>query len=422
MVGATMGALKKEHISGYDQVSTEEGKFELPLYTPSPEYQDRETALEEEESLLNREAIIRKKSWKSWFNLRKVVAIAVAVVFVFLAGKLILWAIGSTPNGLEGLPVFSESLGCMEGSSYLYNGGETTLSIPIGERYDHSIDISGSAVGTITVTEAPVGVDEVQYKFTIKSNDMSLLDDIQLHYPALDPGPDSTSRLLIITPRLHEDDKPSCMRFDLIMYVPKSLKKLHVSSHAPAHVKLDPEAHLDMEDTFVTLFSLNPSNMIVSTENFRSTNLFLEVYRGWIVGHASIVNKTSIATQRGDGVMNVHLHPTAPTDPENPSQFVLQTTSGAGRTDLFIENDKAFVHRPMKALHTSAMNADLYLSYQKAQFDGNIKLASSAFTATGTQTYSSGGSESGWTHWVGDMDGKDELVVKSRGWTGLYFE
>lgn len=319
------------------------------------------------------------------------------------------------------MPVFSESLGCMEDSPYFYNGGETTLSIPVGERYDHSLDITGSAVGTITVTEAPPDVDEVQYRFTIKSNDMSLLDDIQLVYPGLKPGPDSTSRLIIITPHVGKDE-PSCMRFDVIMYVPKSLKKLHVASHTLTHIKLDPEAHLNLEDTYVTLFGMNPSNILMSTENFRSTTMFLEVYRGWIVGHASIVNKTTITTQRGDGVMNVHVHPTAPTDPENPSQVVLQTTSGAGRTDVFIENDKAFVHRPMRSLHTSGMNADLFLTYKKAQFDGNIRLTSAAFTATGVQTYSSGGSESAWTHWVGDMDGRDEIVVKSRGWTGLYFD
>jgi len=416
MVGATMSALKKGHSTGYNKVSTEEGRVTLPVHTPSG-YQDKD--LEEEEGLLNTRTMKRtiKRRWLNCGLFCKAIAIVVAIFFIISAGKLIMWAIGPAITGLEGMPVFSESLGCMEDASYLYNGGETTLSIPIGQRKDHSIDIGGSAVGTITVTEAAADIDEVQYKFTIRSNDMSMVDQIDLTYPGLKPGPDSTSRLVIGTPRFPRDSS-SCVRYDVVMYIPRALKKLHVASHAPAHVKFDPEAHLDLEETYVTLYAMSQMNILESSQNLRSTSLSLEVYRGWLVGQASIVNRTSIATQRGDGVMNVHVHPTAPADPENPSQVTLQTSSGAGRTDLFFENDKVFAHRPIKSLHTSAMRADVYLHYKAAEFDGNIILGSSSFTATGAKSYSAGGS---WTHWVGDTDGKDEIIVKSKGWTGLYF-
>ncbi|KAE9401555.1 hypothetical protein BT96DRAFT_956449 [Gymnopus androsaceus JB14] len=399
MVGATMGALKKGHLAGYNKVSTEEGRVTLPVHTPSG-YQDKD--LEEEEGLLNTRTMKRtiKRRWLNCGLFCKAIAIVVAIFFIISAGKLIMWAIGPAITGLEGMPVFSESLGCMDDASYLYNGGETTLSIPIGQRKDHSIDIGGSAVGTITVTEAAADIDEVQYKFTIRSNDMSMVDQIDLTYPGLKPGPDSTSRLVIGTPR-YPRDSSSCVRYDVVMYIPRALKKLHVASHAACTCQIR---------------SRGPPRS--GGNNLRSTSLSLEVYRGWLVGQASIVNRTSIATQRGDGVMNVHVHPTAPADPENPSQVTLQTYSGAGRTDLFFENDKVFAHRPIKSLHTSAMRADVYLHYKAAEFDGNINLGSSSFTATGAKPYSAGGS---WTHWVGDTDGKDEIIVKSKGWTGLYF-
>jgi hypothetical protein len=313
------------------------------------------------------------------------------------------------------MPVFSESLGCLD-ASYLYNGGETTISIPVGERNDHSIDVQGGGVGTFIVTEAPADATEVQYKFAIRSNDQSLLDQISLLYPAVG-RPDPMSRLLIGTPSLARGSS-SCLRYDVIMYVPRNVKKLHIQSHTPAHVQIDPEAHLDLDDTYVTLFNLDKRNMIQPTENLRSKHLALEVHRGWIVGDASIVNETSISTQRGDGVANVHLHPTVALDLANPELVSLRTKSGGGRTDLYFENDKSFPHRPIKSTHSSSRSADIYLTYKKAEFDGKVKLGSSAFTVTGAKTYSK---DSAWTHWAGNMDGKDEISISSRGWTGLYF-
>lgn len=421
IVGATVGAFKKD---GYDKVSTDEGRVALPEYTPSAEYHEREAglqALEEEEGLLNTKLLKRqRRRWSNCGLFCKAIVIIVAVFLIISAGKFIMWAIGPATTGLEGMPVFSESLGCMDDASYLYNGGETTLSIPIGDRNEHSIDIRGTSVGTIFVTEATADVNEVQYKFTIRSNDMSLVDEIDLTYPGVRPGSDSTSRLLIDTPRLSRGSS-ECLRYDIVMYIPKALKKLHVSSHALAHVKFDPEAHIDLDDTFVTLFATNKNNLLVPHQNLRSKSLALEVYAGWIAGHISIVGKASVATQRGDGIMNVHVHPTAPTNPEDPETVSFQTSSGAGRTDVFFENDKAFAHRPIKSLHTSAMSADLYLTYKQAQFSGNVNLGRSSYTTTGAQTYSLGGSKDSWTHWVGDMNGQDELVVKTQGWTGLYF-
>jgi hypothetical protein len=420
IVGATIGSFKKD---GYDKVSTDEGRVALPEYTPSADYRNREVglqALEEEEGLLDTKILKRqRRRWSKTGLLCKAIVIIVAVFLVISAGKLIMWAFGPASTGLEGMPVFSESLGCMDDASYFYNDGETTLSIPIGDRNEHSIDIRGTSVGTIIVTEAPADVTEVQYKFTIRSNDISLVDEIDLTYPGATSNSDSTSRLLITTPHLPRDS-PSCLRYDVIMYIPKALKKLHVSSHALAHVKFDPEAHIDLDDTFVTLFALK-DNLLVPHQNLRSKNLALEIYQGWIAGHMSIVDKANVATQRGDGTMNVHVHPTAPTNLENPETVQFQTSSGAGRTDVFFENDKAFAHRPIKSLHTSAMQADVYLTYKKAQFNGNVNLGASSFTTTGAKAYSLGGSKDSWTHWVGDMNGQDELVIKSRGWTGLYF-
>ncbi|KAJ3887084.1 hypothetical protein GG344DRAFT_56323 [Lentinula edodes] len=435
LVGATMAALKlKEHFDGYNKLSTEEEEGRVALHSPSADYQDREAGLqtlEEEEGLLptNIQKPVRKlrnpRCVCCGLNCGlfcKALAIVAAFFVIVSVGKFIWWALTPSPTGLEGMPVFSESLGCLD-ASYLYNGGETTISIPVGDRYDHAVDVHGDGVGTFTVTEAPADITEVQYKLTIQTNDQSLLDQVTLQYPAAksDGSSDGNSRLLIGTPRLNQDSS-SCIRYDVTMYIPKTLKKLHILPHTVAQVRFDPQAHIDLEDTFVTLYKMDRLNIIEPHENLRSTSLALEVYRGWIVGHAAIVNETAFTTQRGDGVINVHIHPTAPADPTNPEPVSLRTTTGAGRTDLFYDNDKAYPHRPIRSVHLSSRNADVYLTYKNAEFDGNVKLDSSSFTTTGSKPYSLGGQAKGqWTHWVGDMDGNDEISIKSKGWTGLYF-
>ncbi len=160
--------------------------------------------------------------------------------------------------------------------------------------------------------------------------------------------------------------------------------------------------------------------MILPHERFLADTLKLEVYRGWIVGDTAIVNSTSIATQRGDGVANVRVHPIPSV---HPASF--DTVTGGGRTDVsYIENQSSS-HRPISSQHTSSMNGDLYLTYRDARFSGLVALHSGSYTATGLQSAmdlpGDGKSGKAWTHYVGDQDGGDEILVNSRGWTGLYF-
>ncbi|KAF9071115.1 hypothetical protein BDP27DRAFT_1382578 [Rhodocollybia butyracea] len=430
LVGATMAALKLRD-NGYNQVAVDdEGK--VALHRPSGEYMDREAglqALEEEEGFLNKnQRPIRKRQTPRCVCCGincglffKIIGILVALFFVVSAGKLIWWALTPSSTGLEGAPVFSESLGCLD-ASFLYNGGETTVSVPMGNRHEHAVDTHGSGVGTFLITEAPADVTEVQYKITIKTNDKALLDDVAMTYPA--PLPDGTSdgvsRMFIETP-VFPKASSSCMRYDVVMYVPKALKKLHIGSHSTAHVQFDTHAHLDLDNLFVTLFTLDPRNLIQSSDNVRATDLTLEVYRGWILGDVSVARVLRVATQRGDGVANVHVRPTAAVDPTDPEEIAFTTMTGAGRTDIFFENDKAFPHRPIKATHTSSRGADIYLTYKDAEFDGNIQLDSTSFTVKGAKPYTLADAKGSYTHWVGDMNGKDEITMKSKGWTGLYF-
>lgn len=326
------------------------------------------------------------------------------------------------------MPAYSTSLGCLA-APYMYNGTETlTVKVPMDtDRFDHAFDIRGSAVGTFVIAEGSSDSSEVEYKIAIRSDNETLLEHVSLRYPTTEEDTSvESSRLLITTPRT-EPSSRSCMRFDITMYIPRNLKKLHVAAHSPVHVQFDPETRIQLDDLFVTLAAMDSNNMILPHENVKADKMTLEVYRGWVVGNAAIVNSTAITTQRGDGVANVRIHPVSPADPAVPDPAFLQTTTGAGRTDIFYVNDKSFPHRPIRSVHMSSRNADMYLTYQEAEFTGLVELNSKSYTATGLKPMGiHPGNDEGsdgspkWTHWSGDKDGGDTIFVKSRGWTGLY--
>jgi len=336
----------------------------------------------------------------------------VAIFAVWNAFKLIRWAVTPSPTGLENMPVYSISLGCAS-ASYTYGGPLASFSAPIGVNGDHSLEIRGGAVGTITMLEGAPSATKIQYEMDVRTDDKALLDDISKA-----PPPDGgASRVVIYTPRPGDGQ---CIRYDIKVFVPPNLKKLKIDAHTIAQVQFDPESHIQLDDLFVTLFSTNTNNMILPHDNLRAQRLALEVFEGWIVGDASIAESTKLTTQRGGGVMNVRVHPSVAVDPESPEVAHLRTTSGSGRTDVFYINHDIHIHRPISSIHMSSKNADMYLTYRDAHFSGLIELDSKSYAATGVQKLAST-EDSKWTHWVGDQQGKDEIHVQSRNWVGLYF-
>ena len=321
------------------------------------------------------------------------------------------------------MPVFGTSLGCMD-APHLYNGSKVTFTASINSQHlDHAFNTRGGAVGTVTLADGEADAQEIMYEMVLRANDEALLKDVYFEYPEYnDDNTVTRSRVSMTTPY---SPAGSCIRFDVTMYVPPNLKKLHVALHTTAHVQFAPGAHINTEDLFVTLFSTDSNNIIAPAEHVTSQRQTLEIYNGWIVGDASIVKETSITTQRGDGVANVKLHPALPSDSSTPEPATLRTTTGAGRSDFFYIGEKAF-KRPIDSIHVSSRNADVYLTYSGAEFSGQIAMSSKSFSMTGAQRIAPGHSignpkPSTWTHYAGDINGGDKISVSSRGWTGLYF-
>ncbi|ESK92964.1 hypothetical protein Moror_9037 [Moniliophthora roreri MCA 2997] len=442
LVGAVMVALKlKDHIDGYDRVSSdEEGQGRVALQdTPAPAYQDEPMRDGEEAvALLDTEIPTQRPKRKRQSGccvccgvdlglFCKALGIVTLLFMLYGAIKLIIWAVSPTPTGLETMPAFSTSLGC-QSASHLYKGGEFTISIPPGPDGEHALDVRGTSVGTITLLEAASDATEISYTMTVRASDESLVDKVTLRYPGADPD-QADSRMVISTPVITDTTSSACVRYDIALHIPKNLKKLYVAPHTLSHVQFHPDSHLNLENLIVTLFAMNDKNMILTSQNAIARKVKLEVYRGWIVGDVSLLSSVAITTQRGDGVANVRVHPTAPMDPLHPELEAadLQTTTGAGRTDITYINDRALPHRPIRSSHLSSRNGDVYLTYRESEFNGRISMMSKSFTATGISAFNrntttgSNDGDSKWTHWVGDVNGGDELTVNSRGWTTLYF-
>ena len=318
------------------------------------------------------------------------------------------------------MPAFSTSLGCMD-APHIYNGSKVTFMAPVNTQHqDHVFLTSGGTVGTLTLADGEADAQEIKYEMVLRASDEELLKSIYFKYPEYDEDLKTITRSRVSMTTPHGSDG-SCVRFDATMYIPPSLKKLDIALHTTTHVQFAAGAHINTEDLFVTLYSTDPNNIIVPSKQVTSQRQALEVYRGWIVGDASIVKETSITTQRGDGLANVKLHPAPPSDSNAQEPAVLRTTTGSGRSDFFYLGEKAF-KRPIDSTHISSKNADVYLTYSGADFSGKIEMSSKSYTVTGAQKITSIDNDaSTWTHYVGNIDGGDMISISSRGWTGLYF-
>ncbi|KAG6868916.1 hypothetical protein C0993_007690 [Termitomyces sp. T159_Od127] len=359
-------------------------------------------------------ASLQGLSGSIFWNILRVVA---AGVIIWYSVKLIVWAVSDMPSSLEHMPAFSSSLGCLT-APHVYNDTKVVMTAQVGPENDHSFDFRGSAVGTLLLAQGASDLRDVKYEMTLRASDEMLLKNINIVYPDFnEDGSISRSRLMISAPSA--GIKTDCMRFDIVMYIPSTLQKLNVVSHSTTHVQFAPDADIKLEYFYVTLFAMDENNLILPSQTIRSDYMSLELIRGWIVGDVAILNDTSITTQRGDGITNVRAHPTAPSDHEYPIPATFSTTTGAGRTDIFYIGSKAFKRR-IDSTHLSSRNAEMYLTYKKADFSGRAMLDSKSYTATGLHRLENISGDQTWTHWAGNQYGTDEIFVRSRGWSGLY--
>ena len=324
------------------------------------------------------------------------------------------------PTGLEGMPEFGTSLGCAD-APYIYDGSQFDFSVAVGQnqgRGDHSMDFRGGAMGTVTLVEGEEGLTDIKYELTLRTNDETLLESVVLDVPSKDEidSAQKSSRVQLVTPRL-ERGGPACMRYDVKVYLPPSVKTLHVQSHTTSQVKFDPESNFNLNSLSVSMYRRDKKSMLLLTEAVHAAKMHLRITEGWLVGDTTLSGDSSFMTQDGDAVLNLRVRP-APTTDAAVHPVKLSTTTGAGRADVTFLGHAGETHRPIDSTHVVAMGGDLYLTYKDASFNGPVDLNAKSFTATGLQNSFK---QDGGLPYAGSRDGVDKMLVKSNAWVGLYF-
>ena len=243
------------------------------------------------------------------------------------------------------MPEFSTSLGCLD-APYEYKGGRREILVPVGQnknKGDHSVDFRGGAVGTITVVQGEEDLTDIKYEISLRATSEKLLDAVVFDYPTQEEVHEGvkSSRFQLGTPTPLAS---KCIRYDVTVYLPPTVKTLHIQSHTASQVKFDPDSNFNFNSLFVTLYRLDERSMILPTEGIHATNVNLQLTQGWLVGDITVVDEATLTTQRGDATMHVRIHP-APSSAEPPAPVKLLTSTGAGRADVFFVNHPGLAHR-----------------------------------------------------------------------------
>lgn len=346
------------------------------------------------------------------------------LVFIRVTVGIVLNLLQPVSTGLENLPEFSTSLACGNGEFFFEDQQQIIYTVGTNpSRADHAIDIRGAGVGTLIVAEGPSQSTDVKYEMVLRSDSREFASRFTVIHPPMSEVADgsSHSRLLLSTPASTDN---SCMRYDIKMTIPPSIKRLHIQAHAVTHIKFNETTNLDLDRLYITTYMNSPLNMVVANEHIRAKQVNFEMSAGWLVGETRLVDKTVVLTQRGNAHTSLHVKPIPSLGP-TPAPAILETTTGAGRSDIFFESDKSSPHRPIRAAHRSSRNGDIYLHYNDAGYNGQVKFDAHAYTTKGLSGSFGRVDDPNGKHelpYVGNPDGGDTMVVSSpRGWVGLYF-
>ncbi|TFK54261.1 hypothetical protein OE88DRAFT_1654840 [Heliocybe sulcata] len=432
-VGGVMTALKlKQHWDDYQQLSQEEGRIALDdtlAHVSAPNMGQLDTDIPAARPKRKRPAGCCSCCGTRCGLFWKAFGIVAGLLTLWNIGRLIIWILTPAPTGLENMPAYSTSLGCMApAANILYNStSKLTYTLPLTLDHEHTLDIRGAAVGTILLAPSAHPTD-LTYEISIRTDDAAVFDFVEIG--SADNGGTFTLKSPII-PLMHPEHRHACMRYDMTVFLPQSLRDLEIKTSAPAHVKFaDVPEVASLDSLKVALRSMAAAagdNLLLPNTQIQAKEYALEVFSGWLVGDVPIVEKTTLRSDRGDGVVNARVHPVAvPADededdddddfPKMPAAK-LSTYTGHGRTDITYLHGP--VHRPIHSTHKSQSNGDMYLTYKNSGFNGQIDLKAKTYTMRNVQ---GGMGKDNSDRWVGDKDGEDRLVVKSNlGWVGLYF-
>ncbi|EJD03423.1 uncharacterized protein FOMMEDRAFT_168371 [Fomitiporia mediterranea MF3/22] len=444
LLGTTMAALKlKEQWDDYRKVPTEPTANNNPLAPPA--YRDDEC---DSESTIGLDTSInmptrtrRKKSCCVCCGMNcglfcKALGIVILIFTIWNTIKFAKWMMTPSPTGLESMPEFGTSLGCLDASHFYQDNKDGKFySIAVGSEVEHDVVVAGGAVGTIVLKPSTSLADQrIKVQVNVRTSDSRLLNSVEVHTPESNPLPaskvPSTSYFQLVTPTETEGGH-DCMRYDLTVFVPTNVHTLRLNAQSVAQVKFEfDESPQTLRELQLRLTDRAAANLIFPSEGLVADNVDITMHGGYLVGTLPLANSTSVNTYSSDAITKLSLITTRYSHSgtnEDVSTAHLNTVTGLGRSDFTYINDAA---RPVRSEHTTserATDSELRLTYSKARFNGKIDFKARSSTMINVQSdrFGAGSDRDEWNrereHWVGDKDGGDFLKVSSRGWVGLYF-
>ena len=96
------------------------------------------------------------------------------------------------------------------------------------------------------------------------------------------------------------------MRFDVTIYLPQTVKTMHIQSNSMSHIKLD---GLQLQLQLARRVHAQARLQVHAPPRCaRAATMRLRVTEGWLVGDATPVGETPLVAQDGNAVLNVRVH------------------------------------------------------------------------------------------------------------------
>ena len=322
-----------------------------------------------------------------------------------------------------------ELFGCFsDPSNSELNVSNVLTLVPPGQAGQHTFTIRGGASGQLTLASSPdPNAFAITYDIVIQSNP-PFPNKVSFNPPPPPPGPvvppepvsSPSTDFSIDTPTAMDQhspkDPPACMRFDITMYIPRSLRQLTVNVSTPVQIIFSPQAHIELDSLSIIITKPHPDSRIDSSESVQARFISIEMETGLIQGLLSLGESSKITNWYGE--IRLDTIPNVPMDFSSPSKALLEKTS-YGKVEIHYLRNKAYRRRPIESWHTmgTGNRSTGRFDYGCSGFNGVLYSNSSEYNITNPSLWKPKRLEtvegSAWPIMFGNRTGEDKVFIRS---------
>ena len=315
-----------------------------------------------------------------------------------------------------------ELFGCFTDlSNSELNVSNVLTRVPPGQAGQHTFTIRGGASGQLTLASSPdPDAFAITYDIDIQSNppfpNKVSFNPPPSPGPALPPSTDFSIDTPTTMVQHSPKDPPACMRFEITMYIPRSLRQLTVNVSTPVQIIFSPQAHIELDSLSIIIANPHPNSRIDSSESVQARFISIEMETGLIQGLLSLGETSKITNW--DGEIRLDTIPNVPMDFSSPSKALLQTTS-YGKVEIHYLRNKAYRRRPIESWHTmgTGNRSTGRFDYGCSGFNGVMYSNSSEYNISNPSLWKSKRLDavegSAWPIMFGNRTGEDKIFISS---------